>query len=533
MFWLDRVFEEAQDALKDKIASGEVLTIRDEKTASGQVHVGSMRALALHGALKERFDEAGIPTTFKYEINDYDHMDGLPVYLEKEVYDPYMGQSLYSIPAPGGTEKNFAEHYAKEYINVIEATGYHPEFYRASELYLSGRMNDVIRIALERADRVRAIYKEVSGSVKPSDWYPLMVICDNCGKLGTTKVTGFDGTLVTYTCEPNGVKWAEGCGHTGQSSPFDGKGKFPWKVDWAAKWKVVGVDIEGGGKDHYSKGGARDVAERISKDVFEYEPPFGVANEFFLVGGKKMSSSKGAGSSARDVADLIPAHIFRLALLGKDINRQVNFDPTGDTIPLLFDQYDSLAESYWQGINDDNTRLFTFIHAKESNELLEKRFLPRFSIVAYLMQMPHLSLEAEVERMKGSPLTDADRAEVLLRQTYAERWLKVADEQYTFTLATDSMPEIGKNLTEDQKTALVAVLSYVKEHDPLDGSELHTALHEIRKGSNIAPTEFFSALYGIFLGKASGPKAGWFLSVLDRDFLVSRLAEATANKLGK
>jgi lysyl-tRNA synthetase class 1 len=528
MFWLDRVFDEAQDALKDKIASGEVLTIRDEKTASGQVHVGSMRALALHGALKDRFDEAGIPSVFKYEINDYDHMDGLPVYLDEETYRPYMGKSLYSIPAPDGVSKNFAENYAKEYIGVIEETGYHPEFYRASELYLSGRMNDPIRIALERAAAIRAIYKEVSGSVKPDSWYPLMVICENCGRLGTTKVTGFDGELVTYTCEPDAVKWARGCGHSGRMSPFDGKGKFPWKVDWAAKWKVVGVDIEGGGKDHYTKGGARDVAERISREVFEYEPPFGVANEFFLVGGKKMSSSKGAGSSAREVANLVPPHIFRLALLGKDINKQVNFDPTGDTIPLLFDQYDSIAADYWEGTYPDNARLFTFIHPKEERELLEKRYLPRFGVMAYLIQMPHLSLETEVERMKGEPLTSADIVELNLRKEYAKRWLEVADEQYRFTLATDRMPEAGKDLTDGQKAALATVLAYVVANDPLDGLELHTALHEIRKASGILPIEFFSALYGIFLGKGSGPKAGWFLSVLDRDFLIARLTEAVS-----
>ncbi len=51
MFWLDRTYEELREALKDKIAAGETLLVRDEKTASGRVHVGSMRALALHQAI--------------------------------------------------------------------------------------------------------------------------------------------------------------------------------------------------------------------------------------------------------------------------------------------------------------------------------------------------------------------------------------------------------------------------------------------------------------------------------------------------
>jgi len=39
------------------------------------------------------------------------------------------------------------------------------------------------------------------------------------------------------------------------------------------------------------------------------------------------------------------------------------------------------------------------------------------------------------------------------------------------------------------------------------------------------PKDLFSAIYLSFLGKESGPKAGWFLSVLDRKFLEKRLEE--------
>ncbi|MEK9176946.1 MAG: lysine--tRNA ligase, partial [Patescibacteria group bacterium] len=350
MFWLDRVFSEAEKALGGKIAANERLLIRDEKTASGRVHVGSMRALALHAVLSERLNEAGIRNEFVYEINDFDPMDGLPVYLDATVYKKEMGKPLYRIPSPDpSAAPNFAEYFANDYIGAIHDAGFTPRFTRASEYYLSGKMNGVIRTALEKAALVRKIYLEVSGAKKPDDWLPLHVVCENCGKVGTTKVTSFDGEKVSYACYPTAVEWAEGCGHKAEVSPFDGNAKLPWKVEWAAKWPVYGVDVEGGGKDHYSKGGARDVARRISVEVFGYEEPFGVPNEFFLVAGKKMSSSKGQGSSAREVVDLLPPRIFRLALLGKDINQQINFDAVGDTIPVLWDTYDRLAGKYFSG----------------------------------------------------------------------------------------------------------------------------------------------------------------------------------------
>ena len=59
-----------------------------------------------------------------------------------------------------------------------------------------------------------------------------------------------------------------------------------------------------------------------------------------------MSSSKGRGSSAKEISDLVPAKILRLALLGKDPMHAFSFDPEGDTIPVLYDLYDKLAEYY-------------------------------------------------------------------------------------------------------------------------------------------------------------------------------------------
>lgn len=530
MFWLDRIYGQIEKAIPEKLKSGETLLVRDEKTLSGRVHVGSMRALALHAAMAERLGEAGIPHTFKYEINDFDPMDGLPVYLDAAEYAPHMGKQLYKIPSPDpAVASNFAEYFAKEYIDAIHTAGFTPEFYRASELYLSGKMNDPIRMSLEKADVVRTILKEVSGAERPTDWLPINVVCEKCGKLATTKVTDFDGETVAYTCYPTAVKWTEGCNHSGRISPFNGNAKLLWKLDWAAKWFVNGVDVEGGGKDHYTKGGSRDVAKRISEEVFGYTEPFGVPNEFFLVGGKKMSSSKGEGSSAKDVVELIPPHIFRLALFGKEINQQISFDPNGDTIPVLYDTYDKLAEKYHGGVKDDDTRLFEYIHSPETRKNIPKRFLPRFSQVAFLVQMPHLDFETEISRLKGAPLTDADKKEAEERAEYAKHWLKVAaDDEFVFTLSENVVPEAAKALSGDQKEALKEVLAYVEASQTFDGQGLHTELHEIRKRRNIEPKAFFGAIYLSFLGKDHGPKVGWFLSVLDRKLLIERLKEVSA-----
>ncbi len=512
------------------IAAGRPVVIRDEKTLSGRVHVGSLRGVAVHGAVAEALIQKGVACTFRYELNDFDPMDGFPVYLPEE-FKKYLGLQLRNIPTPALDEikqdsaNNFAEYFANDFKSAIAHAGFAPEYYWASELYLSGKMDEVIYQALNAAGAVRSIYKEVSGSQKEDTWLPIHVVCPECGKMVTTEASDFDGDTVAVVCKKYKVAYTEGCGFEGRVSPFGGKAKLAWKVEWAAKWKVNGVMVEGGGKDHSTKGGSRDVANHISREVFKYEPPFDIPYEFLLVGGKKMSSSKGKGSSAREVADLLPTKIFRLALLGKDINQQFNFDLEGDTIPTLFDQYDKLTEGYRAGVEDDYSRLFTFLHA----ELPPPAFLMRFSQVAFLAQMPHLNMLDEAEKLKGSALTTEEEVELGEREAYALRWLQsYAPEKFIFKLQ-ESLPEAAATLTQAQKEALAELYTGLSTEYPSTGEAMHALIRSIpvREDISVEAKDFFIALYTIFLGKESGPQAGWFLAALPKEFVLKRLQEAS------
>ncbi len=523
MFWADVIADEVERRYASLIKSGAPIVVRDEKTASGRVHVGSLRSASLHAIVADVLMSRGHKVKFLFEINDFDPMDGIPSYLDESVYQKYMGVPLCNIPSPEPGFDNFAEYYGQEYVNVLKTIGFETEVYRASELYRSGRMNDLITKALERRALVREIYFRVSKSEKPEDWYPLNVVCEKCGNLSATRITNFDGELVEYTCSSDTIAWAEGCGHTGKVSPYNGNAKFPWKLDWAAKFVAQGVHFEGGGKDHYSKGGSRQVAEAICREIFDQEPPYGVFNEFFLVGGKKMSSSKGNAATAIEMAEILPPHILRLLLLKSPINRQINFDPDGDSIPVLFDAYDTLAEKYQSGVVDDDTQLFKFIHLPTEREPITKRFLPRFSQIAFLVQMPHMDLLDEVRLLKGSELDKEDIAEIELRKHYAKRWLEeYADEKFIFELQT-TVPELAKILTVNQISALNLLADKIESLETFDGQVLHELIHDTKNESGLTPKEFFGAIYAVFLGKDSGPKVGWFLTALPKDFLLKRL----------
>lgn len=520
MLWADRIASEIRNTRTPR--DGKTFLIRDEKTLSGRVHVGSMRGVAVHGLISEILAEYGVPVEYRYELNDFDPFDSIPSYLDVERFREHLGKPLYAVPSPEPGFKNYTEYFGDEFVSVHKKAGFTPNYYRATEMYQSGKMDPFIKTALERASDIRRIMKEVSGSQKDESWLPVSVVCENCGKIMTTRAYDYDGETVGYSCDRNPDE-AKSCGHTGRVAPWKGAGKLFWKAEWAAKWVAQGVDIEGGGKDHSTKGGSRDVANHICREVFESEPPFDIPYEFFLVGGRKMSSSKGRGSSAKDMSDLFPPTVFRLVLIGKDIREQIDIDPSGESVPRMYDWHDELGESVREGAADDRSRLFALSELPSDRAGLTAPWQMRFREVAFIVQMAHLSLKEEAERVKGSAPSEDEMLALDERARYAKYWLATyAPEEFRYELQ-EEMPDA--DLSDTQKHALGMLADFIQQSER-SGEEIHACLHEMKTSVPIAPKDLFQAIYRVFLNRDSGPKAGWFLAGLPRDFVITRLCEA-------
>ena len=138
MIWADR---EAK-RLKERHFSLE--WVDDMKTPSGRIHVGSLRGVIVHDLIYKALKEIGVKAKFSYVFNDMDPMDGIPAYLDKNKWGKYMGQPLYKIPSPKPGFKSFAEYYAQEFIEVFNSINCYPEIIWSSELYQSGKMNEII-----------------------------------------------------------------------------------------------------------------------------------------------------------------------------------------------------------------------------------------------------------------------------------------------------------------------------------------------------------------------------------------------------
>jgi lysyl-tRNA synthetase class 1 len=512
MFWTDELVKSLEKKKTHRVG--------DSWSTSGFGHIGSLRGAVIHQIAYRAVKNAKLDVEYTFLMDDFDPMDGMPGHLDENIYKEYMGKPFSNIPSPKGKE-SLGKYFATDFLEAFENANVKPNILWSSKLYSEGKYNEEIKTALDNAEKIREIYRTVSGSERPATWYPFNPICENCGKIGTTKVFAWDGEKVSYKCEPKAVTWAEGCSHEGTVSPFNGTGKMPWRVEWPARWKALGITIEGEGKDHWSAGGSRGMADVLAKEIFKYVPPYDVRYDFLVIGGKKMSSSSGKGVTANVMSRLLPAQILSF-LLASNPKRTIEFDPKGDTIPRIYDNYDRSREAFFGRIDfPDIAKAFEVCQIEKPEDGYRMRFMK----VAYAIQMPRVDISSFAKEEKGSALTKSEANDLEERIQYAKKWLKdFAPEDYVFEIQK-SLPKV--ELTDIQINFLKKLVQRLQKAE-WNGQSLHTAIHDLKNETGIAPKEAFQAIYLIFLGKESGPQAGWLLSSIEKEFTITRINEATS-----
>jgi lysyl-tRNA synthetase class 1 len=319
--------------------------INDSKTPSGRVHVGALRGVLIHDAIFRTLKEKGIEARYLFGVDDYDPVDEIPK-GEDEHFGQYIGRPLCNTPAPRGSNApDMAEHFMGEFWQIFDELGVQVERYRMRDIYRRGDFNEPIDTILRNADKVRRVYLEVSGSERPAHWYPFQVICEKCGCIGTTEVYDYDGREVSYTCKVTKVvntklNLGRGCSYEGKVSPFDGRGKLPWKLEWVAKWVKFPVTIEGAGKDHSTKGGSRDVSEACLRAIYGTAPPVGCRTSFSSSAGRRCPRRKAWAPARAKWRTCCRRTFSAFLMIRTKPNSPVNFDVHEEGIVKLFNEFD-------------------------------------------------------------------------------------------------------------------------------------------------------------------------------------------------
>ncbi len=514
--------------------------INDSKTPSGRVHVGALRGVLIHDAIYRTLCEKAIPARYMFGVDDYDPLDEIPKGKD-EHFTKYLGQPLCNVPAPDGSSApDMAEHYMGEFWGVFEDLGVKVERYRMRDIYRSGQFNSAIDTILRNAEAVRKVYLEVSNSKRADTWYPFQAICENCGRIGTTEVFDYDGQLVSYRCRPDMVDWAKGCGHEGKVSPFDGRGKLPWKLEWVAKWVTFGITIEGAGKDHSTKGGSRDVSAHCLRAIFNKKDPYNVPYEFFLVGGRKMSSSKGVGASARAMADLLPPEVLRFLMIRTKPNSPVNFggnekdggEDDGkikeEGIVKLFNEFDRFHSrvNHEKNATPDESLIIRISELKPEGDYATANF----QLITALVQMPHLDAAREIEKRAGRPLTEIERKHLERRIQSARLWVEHYAKEEEKTRLQETLPARANELSAVQRAFLQALAAALPQTTWEDDA-LQSKIFEVARLTPIEQPVAFKAIYRVLLDREAGPKAGNLLAFLDPKFVIPRFQELPVSRV--
>lgn len=507
--------------------------IRDSKTPSGPVPISGLRGPVITDALYRTFKEHGLDVRYVFTIDDYDPMDSQSMKLQAGMAE-HMGKPFVAIPSPDpSVAKTYAEYHAGRFLATFARLGIQPEeIHWLSELYRSGKLDIEIDLVLRNAETVRRVYSEVANVQKDGSWLPVWVICENCGRIGTTHATDYDGATVAYECRPDYVTWAVGCGHRGRISPFKGNAKLPWNLQWCAMWDFFDVTYEEGGKDLLTAGGSRDRANEIYRQVWKRDPPAGIQHEFFTLGGKKMGSSTGIGATAFELVNLYPGEIVRFLLLRTHPKRALEFDPAGNTLPRLYDEYDRCADAFLEDPRSDFGKIWKLSQVAE--DAAPVVFRVRFGTVADWLQIPSIEPHAEAAKRKKAPLTPAETEDLDKRIRLAKIWLeRWAPDDARFAVAP-TLPPAAATLTEPQRRFLASAkdeVGRITEPEPMQ-----ERLYEIAKEVGLVTPEgkvskaAFEALYYSFIGRAVGPRAAWMLVALDPAFVKTRLDEAARAK---
>ena len=481
---------------------------------SGIPHVGNASDVIRGDCVRKALVAAGLEAKLVWVSDDSDPFRKVPAGMES--LKGYIGFPVKDIPDPHGCHKTFVDHFANPFVEDLSKFGVVPEVESGTELYRSGALLAEIKAAFENRGKIIEILNKFREKPLPADWVPWTPICEKCGRISTTKVTGLSNLNVTYECVTTEVAGgeAEGCGHKGVSDATAGMGKMPWRVEWAARWRLNKVTCEPFGKEHAASGGSYDTSKLISREVFGWQPPVPVIYEFFTLNGAKISSSKGNVITLSQWLEIAEPEVLRYFMF-KKLNkaRDINLK----ALPNLADEYD-LAERLYHKRQEGDMDLAQMYGLAQCDE--PKYMNVPYTLCAVLRQVVPEDRVGERARAMGYLEFDVERLKRRVR--LAGRWVGLHGPDYLkFKLLS---PEASKaehaKLEELQRKGLHLLVDEVaKAGEP---EALHKRIYEIARGIGLEPPKLFDAIYWTLIGKAKGPKAAAFMMTLGADHLRER-----------
>ena len=498
--WADRIGDEVLQTERPLVISTGI-------SPSGEIHVGNMREVLTADAVFRALRDRGAQVRFNYVADNFDPLRKVYPFLASDDYEQHVGRPLSEIPCPCTRHASYSDHFLEPFIESLARLGVDVELERADQMYKSGRMTRYVVLALQHRDRLAEILREITGKQAREDWSPFQPLCPECGRMSTARVAGFsaDQETVDYECA---------CGGSG-TLPIAGGGKLVWRVDWPARWKMLGVTIEPFGKDHATRGGSYDTGVRIIEEIFGGRAPHPIPYEWIRLSGRgDMASSKGNVLSIRSMLEVVPPEALRYLVIREQPQRRITFDPG---LPLL-QLVDEVENAAAKGRNERAVEL-------SMAGGFEPLGVP-FKHLIVVAQVADFDAEGTREILRRTGHGDLSRQAVAERMGYAREWLvRFAPEEMRFSLQPE-LPSEAAELDAEQRSFLRRLGAELREG--MDGDAVNDLIWKVAAGiEGVKPARLFQAIYIALLGKPRGPRAGWFIAAIGPAFCNARFEEAS------
>lgn len=483
---------------------------------SGKPHFGTFGEVVRTNYVMLAMRELGYKTHLIAFSDDMDGLrkipEGFPDWLREHI-----GKPVSRIPDPFGEHESFSAHMNALLLEMLDQMGLDYEFRSSAVAYANGDFNEQLTAVTQNYEAVQEIVFPYLREETQENWFPFLPICENCGSVGHTRVTGVDkeSLLISYACdrEFGGVP---GCGHQGTVSPLNGTGKLQWKVDWPARWAAYGVHYEMFGKDLIE---SAEVGDRIIQRVFRKKPPTHMFYEHFLdEEGRKISKSKGnQGIDAEIWQRYGTEDSLKYLMLEKPREAKRLF---AGVIPRYMDMTQKATEAYYSGDEKLAREAKHYQYITRFDPPAEPPILVDFATLTNLVGNVGLADPVIVEDyLRRSELIPAELSETQ-RNALHDLILKSRrfyDEQVAVNL-------VPPHLDAEDGYLLGELVNLLKSGQ-IEADMLHNELFQIPKNHGIEPKKFFRALYTALIKQERGPRGGAFIKLLGQETAIQLIEE--------
>lgn len=506
-------FEEARKLLKrSEVKKKGYALFETGYGPSGLPHIGTFGEVARTTYVRHAFEcLSGMKSRLFCFSDDRDGLRKVPDNIpNQDMVREYLNFPLTSVPDPFGCHGSFGEHNNNKLMEFLDSFNFEYEFQSATDWYLSGRYNDVLLKILHNHQEILDVMLASLREERAATYSPFLPISPKSGKVLQVKIDEYrinDGTIV----------FKDEDGTTVELPVTDGHCKLQWKVDWAARWCVLGVDYEMAGKDLID---SVKLSSKICR-ILGGTPPEGFNYELFLdQEGKKISKSKGNGLSVDEWLRYAPQEsLANFMFASPKSAKKLYFD----VIPRQVDDYTTHLQNYLTQTPEkqiDNP--VWHIHNGKPPK-------PE-SDISYTLLLNLVSA------------CNTDDVNVLWK--FIQKYIPGATPQTRPFL--DKLVHHAVNYYNDfvkptkhftpptdiERAALVDLRAHLLELDKDSSSEnIQTVVFEIGKQHNFENLRmWFNALYRNLLGQDEGPRMGSFIALYGIDNTVSLIDAALDRK---